>query len=83
MDQSTIYNKLYEFFEPEILEVTNDSHKHAGHTNSPNTGNSHFSVVIKSKKLEGLSRLKGQRQIFNVLDKEMNTFIHALSIKII
>ena len=83
MNESTIYNKLHEFFKPEVLEVINDSDKHRGHSGSPNSGNSHFSVTIKSEKLDGLSRINGQRAIHKVLEKDLSEYIHALSIKII
>ena len=83
MNESTIYNKLYDFFKPEVLKVINDSEKHKGHSGSPNSGNSHFSVTIKSKKLDGLSRVNGQRAIHKVLKEDLAQYIHALSIKII
>ena len=83
MNESTIYNKLQEFFKPEVLEVINDSDKHRGHSGSPNSGNSHFSVTIKSEKLDGLSRINRQRAIHKVLEKDLSEYIHALSIKII
>ena len=83
MNESTIYNKLHEFFKPEVLEVINDSDKHRGHPGSPNSGNSHFSVTIKSEKLDGLSRINRQRAIHKVLEKDLSEYIHALSIKII
>ena len=83
MNESTIYRKLNDFFKPEILEVINDSEKHKGHVGSPNSGNSHFSITIKSKKLKGLSRINGQRAIHNVLEKDLSEYIHAISIKII
>ena len=44
MNESTIYKKL-RFFKPEILKVVNDSEKHKGHSGSPNSGNSHFSIT--------------------------------------
>ena len=69
MDESTIYKKLYDFFKPEILKVINDSEKHKGHSGSPNSGNSHFSITIKSKKLNGLTRVSGQRAIYKVLEE--------------
>ena len=83
MNESTIYQKLYNFFSPDILEVENESYKHSGHSGSPNTGNSHFSIKIKSEKFTGLSRLDAQRQIYRVLEEEMKKGIHALAIKII
>jgi BolA protein len=83
MNESIIYQKLTDFFSPQHLEIINESHKHQGHSGSPNTGNSHFSVVIKSKKLNNVSKLVGQRMIYSVLSEEMKKNIHALSIKII
>ena len=44
MNESTIYEKL-EIFEPDFLEVLNDSYKHSGQLGSPNNGNSHFTVI--------------------------------------
>ena len=83
MNESTIYKKLNDFFKPEILKVINDSEKHKGHLGSPNSGNSHFSITIKSEKLRGLSRVVGQRAIRKVLEKDLSEYIHAISIKII
>ncbi len=83
MNESTIYQKLTDFFSPQHLEVINESHEHQGHKGSPNTGNSHFSVIIKSKKLSNVNKLVGQRMIYKVLSEEMKKNIHALSIKII
>ena len=83
MNESTIYQKLTDFFSPQHLEVINESHKHQGHSGSPNSGNSHFSVIIKSEKLNSVNKLVGQRMIYKVLNEEMKNNIHALSIKII
>jgi len=83
MNESTIYKKLYNFFKPEILKVINDSEKHKGHSGSPNSGNSHCSITIKSKKLNGLTKVNGQRAIHKVLKEDLAEYIHALSIKII
>jgi len=83
MNESTIYKKLNDFFEPEHLEVINDSHKHNGHAGSPNTGNSHFSIIIRSAQLSSINRVAGQRLIYGVLKEEMKNSIHALSIKIL
>ena len=83
MDESTIYKKLNDFFLPDHLQVINDSDKHKGHLGSPNSGNSHFSVIIKSNQLCLMNRVAAQRLIYKVLKKEMQNGIHALSIKIL
>ena len=83
MYESIIYQKLKNYFDPCILKVSNHSHKHKGHQGSPDTGNSHFFVEIKSHKFKNTSRINAQRQIYNILEKEMSEFIHALEIKIV
>ena len=83
MNESIIYKKLNDFLKPDLLQVINDSHKHKGHVGSPNTGNSHFSIIIKSNQLSLMNRVAGQRLIYSVLKDEMKNSIHALSIKII
>ena len=50
-----------------------------GHAGNPNTGNSHFSIKIKSVKLSSLSRVAGQRLIYDVLQDEMNSYIRAFN----
>ena len=78
-----IYHKLKSFFDPSILEVVNESELHKGHSQSPNSGNSHFFVKIKSQKLSNVSKVNGQRMIYDVLSEEMSNEIHALRIKIL
>ena len=38
------------------IEVINNSHLHHHHQSSPQTGNSHFKVIIKSKELSHQTR---------------------------
>jgi BolA family transcriptional regulator, general stress-responsive regulator len=77
-----IKSRLQTCFSPEYLEVINDSHKHAGHSGSPGTGQSHFTVIISSKSLNSLSRIEAYRSIHECLKSEMSDFIHALSIQL-
>ena len=79
--EEIIKQKLNAEFAPEKLEVINESHKHAGHAGSPGTGESHFHIYIVSEKFKGLSRVEIHRQINNCLSEELQTKIHALSIK--
>ena len=83
MDESTIYKKLQTNFKPSFLKVENESHLHKNHPQSPKGGNSHFYVEIKSSIFNNLSRLQSQRRIYNVLENEMKSFVHALRIKIL
>ena len=83
MDESTIYKKLYHCFRPSILKIENESHLHRNHPQSPKSGNSHFSIVIKSESFHGLSRLDSQRKIYAALNEELKGELHALRIKIL
>ena len=52
-----INQKLTESLSPTLLEINDDSHKHAGHAGARPEGESHFSVTIVSKDFEGKSRI--------------------------
>lgn len=71
---------LSEELNPGELEVIDDSHLHAGHAGA-REGKGHFTVIVKSSKFEGLSRLKQQQMVFGALGDMMQTDIHALVIK--
>jgi len=74
--------QLTEALAPEVLEVRNDSAKHAGHAGDDGSGESHFSLVIRSAALEGKSRIAQHRAIHEALGKDMMTRIHALAITV-
>lgn len=69
--------------EPTRLDVVNESHLHAGHANSPGTGESHFRIVIASPRFEGQSRLARHRLVNDALAGLLRDRIHALAIKAI
>jgi BolA protein len=65
---------------PDQLELTDDSHRHAGHAGAAD-GRGHFSVLIVSKQFDGLSTLRRHRLVYEVVGDMMLTDIHALSIQ--
>jgi BolA protein len=69
-------------FEPESLEVEDDSHKHAGHEGAK-SGLGHFSVSIVSSYFNGMNMLARHRAVYAALDDMMKTDIHALAIEAI
>ena len=76
-----IRDKLTAAFQPERLEVVDDSARHAGHAGSPGAGESHFNVVIVAGVFKGRSRIQRQRDIHTALSEELAGPVHALSIK--
>lgn len=75
--QQTIDHKIREHFQPEVLEVHNESHMH----NVPPGSESHFKVLVVSGQFEGLSRVRRQQQINGLLAEELKGPVHALSMQ--
>jgi BolA protein len=67
-------------FAPALLEIEDDSHKHAGHSGGAQ-GHGHFSVHIVSAAFAGLSPVARHRAIYAALGGMMQTDIHALAIR--
>lgn len=62
------------------VEVSDDSHLHAGHEGAK-SGGKHFSVQIASPQFEGLNTLARHRLVYDAVSDWMNKEIHALAIK--
>jgi BolA protein len=77
--KNEIENILQTSFNPEHLEVFDDSAKHYGHSGYKEGGQSHFRIVIKSTELEKLPRLQRHRKINEAL-AEFHKKIHALEV---
>jgi len=73
--------KLTEALSPIQLDITDDSHKHAGHAGARPEGESHFSVFVVSQAFEGKSRVERQRLVYQALAEEMKQRIHALALQ--
>ena len=78
--EQSIREKLSGAFGSAVIEVVNDSHRHAGHGSSPGTGESHFSVVVVSPAFAGKSRLERHRMVNAVLAEELAGPVHALAV---
>jgi BolA family transcriptional regulator, general stress-responsive regulator len=67
-------------FEPEHLEVIDDSHRHAGHAGAAD-GRGHFTVRVVSKRFVGQPTVRRHRLVYEAVGGLMATDIHALSIQ--
>lgn len=76
-----IVNKLTAAFQPERLEVTDESDRHAGHAGSRPGGETHFHVAISASAFAGLGRVARQRAVNAALRDELAGPVHALSIR--
>jgi BolA protein len=66
-------------FQPQALEVTDDSHHHIGHEGAKD-GRGHFSMRIVSAAFAGKPPLARHRAVYAALGELMVTDIHALQI---
>ncbi len=74
-----IRQALEQAFQPSLLDVVDDSHRHAGHAGARD-GRGHFDVTIVSQAFAGLAPLARHRAVYAALGEMMTTDIHALSI---
>lgn len=65
---------------PQLLTVTDDSSKHAGHAGAQPGGETHFSVAVVSDRFAGMSRVERYRLVHALLDAELKEGVHALSL---
>lgn len=78
--KSIIKDKLTTALNPLILEIIDESHKHAGHAGARPGGNSHFNIKIVSHVFTSLSRMERHRFVYEILKDELHNKIHALSL---
>ncbi|HWT99773.1 MAG TPA: BolA family protein [Terriglobales bacterium] len=72
--------KLREAFQPDVLNVIDQTNEHHGHAGWRESGETHFRVEITAASFLGKSRVERQRQIYAVLAEDMNNPVHALSL---
>ncbi len=74
-----IENVLRRSFAPEHLEVEDESHLHRGHPGA-REGGGHFRVTLVSSRFEGAKRITRHRMVYDVLQDDLGSEIHALAI---
>lgn len=75
-----IRSALTKALTPVRLEITDESHLHAGHPGASD-GRGHFRVEIVSDAFAGLSRVQRHQKVYQAVGSLMQTDVHALSIK--
>ena len=77
-----IEEKLTAAYAPDALEIIDESHLHAGHSEAAKSGETHFRVRMVAAAFDGVSRLDRQRQVLGLLADELNGPVHALALKL-
>lgn len=75
-----IRNRLLDALEPEMLEIEDESHLHAGHAGARN-GRGHFRVTLVAEAFSTQPRVGRHRLVYQALGALMETDIHALTIQ--
>jgi BolA protein len=75
--EQVIRNKVELEFAPQVLEVLNESHMHAGPA-----ANSHFNVTVVSVAFEGKRPVARHQMIYKVLANELAGEVHALALHV-
>ncbi|KAM0950144.1 putative BolA protein [Dioscorea sansibarensis] len=80
--EERIRGRLQRDLSPLELEVENISHMHAGHAavRGSGGGETHFNVKVVSEMFEGKSLVKRHRLVYDLLQEELQSGLHALSI---
>ncbi len=78
--QQRIVARLTEELDPIVLDVIDESDRHAGHAGARPGGGTHYRVRIVSAKFAGLSRVARHRIVYNSLPAEFADGLHALAL---
>jgi BolA protein len=71
--------RLEAAFQPDELEIIDDSRRHAGHAGARD-GRGHFNIRISSQHFSGKKTVERHRMIYAALGSLMQTDIHALGV---
>lgn len=67
-------------FQPQALDVVDDSARHAGHAGAAPGGQTHYSVLLVSDAFQGLSRVARHRAVNDAVAAEFAGGLHALAL---
>lgn len=65
--------------QPTAVEITDDSHRHAGHAGAG--GGGHYTLRIVSAQFAGKGTVARHRMVYSALGEMMKLDIHALNIR--
>ena len=69
-------------FAPTLLEIVDDSGRHAGHAGAAAGGQTHYTVRMRAAAFTGQSRVARSRAVHDVLAPEFASGLHALSLSL-
>lgn len=80
--QERLHAALTAAFAPIVLEVVDESHRHAGHSGARDGGETHYAVRMVSNAFAGQSRVARSRAVHEAVAAEFRDGLHALSLSL-
>ena len=80
MMRRRIVARLTEALDPTLLEVVDESERHAGHAGAREGGGTHYRVWVVSARFERSSRVERHRLVYDLLRAEFADGLHALAL---
>ena len=78
--QERIVARLTAALDPSVLDVIDESDRHAGHAGAREGGGTHYRVRVVSAKFERRSRVERHRLVYDLLAAEFADGLHALAV---
>jgi BolA protein len=78
--KDSMTRKLETGLAPDMLEVIDESHLHAGHAGWHERGETHFRIEVVARAFSGKSRLERHRMVNALVADELRSGVHALAI---
>ncbi|MDC0353604.1 BolA family transcriptional regulator [Candidatus Pelagibacter sp.] len=76
-----VKKKLQNQIDIESIKIEDKSFLHKNHAGNQE-GRFHLKITLKSIDLNKMSRIKSNKKIYKILDKELKEFIHSIQILI-
>ena len=71
---------LTEALDPILLDVVDESDRHAGHAGAREGGGTHFRIRVVSARFERTTRVERHRLVYDLLTAEFADGLHALAL---
>lgn len=72
---------LRERFNPEIIQIQDESRRHANHAGAKHTGGGHYRLVLVSNQFDGKTLLERHRLVYEALEP-LKAQVHALAMNV-
>lgn len=80
MKLDKLTKNLLTYFDESEIKIINNSEMHIHHSGYSD-GESHFLIIIDSKKTRGMKAMEKHRLVLSLIGKELTDLIHSIEIK--